>query len=189
MSTAITDNQDAAPVGQAIRSAWRFALGLGLFSVLLGAALLIWPAHALVVAGAAFGVYLLFSGAVEVLLGFASHQTAWTRVVVVIAGILSIMMGVLCFRDQLESVLLLSIWIGTGWIMTGVGRVVSALAVSLPGRGLTILTGVLLTIAGVSMVVSPIGSIAALSLVAGVWLVVLGLLQIIEVAQLRRRLV
>jgi uncharacterized membrane protein HdeD (DUF308 family) len=65
----------------------------------------------------------------------------------------------------------------------------TALAVSfkeLPERGWYIFVGVLTTIAGVVMLAWPISSIVVLSIIAGLWLVVIGTTEIVWAVNVRR---
>ena len=55
-----------------------------------------------------------------------------------------------------------------------------------PGRGLSLLSGVLGIIAGLVLLVWPAISILTLAVLAGIWLVVLGVTQLTVAVQLRR---
>jgi uncharacterized membrane protein HdeD (DUF308 family) len=57
----------------------------------------------------------------------------------------------------------------------------------MPGRGLSLLSGVLGVIAGLVLLVWPSISILTLAFLVGIWLVVLGITQVSAAMQLRRR--
>ena len=106
-----------------------------------------------------------------------------------ISGALSVVLGVLAFRHFGEgyAVLLLAIWIGVGFIFQGVAE--AAMAINhrlLPARGWHIFLGILTVIAGVVVMSWPFDSIVALAIVAGAWLVVIGITQIIWAFQARK---
>ena len=85
------------------------------------------------------------------------------------------------------AVLLLSLWLGVGFIFLGVGE--NAVAISeanLPGRGWYVVSGVMSLIAGADVLVWPLDSIVVLALVAGVSLVILGVIQIVQAFQVRK---
>jgi len=85
------------------------------------------------------------------------------------------------------AILLLSLWIGIGFIFQGVSAIAAAIGESeLPGRGWSIVLGVISVIAGLVVLVWPFDSIVVLVVVAGVWLVILGVVQIIHSFQIRR---
>ncbi len=168
---------------------WKSMLGWGILSVLLGIAVLAWPGISLNVAAIFFGAYLLVSGIAQVLFAFALNVSGGERVLLFISGALSLVLGVLALRHLGEgsAVLLLAIWIGIGFIFQGVSE--AALAIThrgLPGRGWHLALGVLSIIAGLVVLGSPFSSIVVLAIVTGVWLVVIGIAQIIWSLQARR---
>jgi uncharacterized membrane protein HdeD (DUF308 family) len=179
----------SSPIEALARKGWMWLIALGAASVILGIIVLAWPKETLRVVGILFGIFLLISGVVEIFVAFAPEIRTSTRVLSVLTGVLSIVLGLICFRGALESILLLALWIGFGWLITGITRAVSAgSAPYTPYRGWQIFGGVLLAIAGIVVIVSPIASIGALTLLAGIWLVVIGIWQIIEAFVLRRHL-
>ena len=98
-------------------------------------------------------------------------------------------MGFFCFRDKLESILLSALWIGIGWLFRGVTLLAAALSFDhLPARGWQVLSGVIIVIGGGVLIMSPLDSIAILTLVAGWWLIVIGIVDVISAFQVRHRL-
>jgi uncharacterized membrane protein HdeD (DUF308 family) len=165
-----------------IRRLWKSTLALGALALIVGAAVLVWPVQSIVVAAALFGVYLLASGIVQVVAAFTVHTPAASRVLLFISGALSVVLGVLAFRDFNDgtAVWLMTLWIGIGFIFQGVSA--SAMAISvpeLPDRGWYIFVGVLTAIAGVVVLMWPITSIVALAYISGAWLVVIGAVEIV----------
>ena len=98
-------------------------------------------------------------------------------------------MGFFCFRDKLESILLLALWIGIGWLFRGVTLLAAALSFDhIPARGWQVLSGVIIVIGGGVLIISPLDSIAILTLVAGWWLIVIGIVDVVSAFQVRHRL-
>ena len=98
-------------------------------------------------------------------------------------------MGFFCFRDKLESILLLALWIGIGWLFRGVTLLAAALSFDhIPARGWQVLSGVIIVIGGGVLIISPVDSIAILTLVVGWWLIVIGIVDVISAFQVRHRL-
>ena len=164
-----------------VRHLWKSVLSLGVLTLIVGAAVLVWPGQSIVAAGILFVVYLLASGIAQVIAAFTVHSPAASRVLLFISGALSIALGVFAFRDFDDgaAVWLLALWIGVGFTLQGVSETVLAISFKeLPERGWYIFMGVLTTIGGVVMLVWPISSIVVLSVVAGVWLVVIGTTEI-----------
>ena len=172
-----------------IRHLWQSALALGVLTLALGIAVLIWPGDSIFVASAVFGVYLLVSGIAQAIAAFAVDMSTATCVLHFISGALSVMLGYFAFRDfnNGAAVWMMAIWIGVGFIFQGVAATALAIDVSaLPARGWYIFVGILTVIAGVVTLVWPISSIVALAVVAGAWLVVVGITEVVWALSARR---
>ena len=172
-----------------IHNLWRSALALGVLTLGLGAVVLIWPGDSIVIASAVFGVYLLVAGIAQAIAAFAVDMSTASRVLFFISGALSVALGYFAFRDfnNGAAVWMLAVWIGVGFIFQGVTATALAIDVpALPARGWYIFVGILTVIAGVVTLVWPISSIAVLAIVAGAWLVVIGITEIVGALSARR---
>lgn len=99
---------------------------------------------------------------------------------------LSIVVGVLCLRNILQTVVLLALLLGLFWLVGGIIQVVAAiLQRSRPHRGLTMVSGVLAVLAGVVVLSYPGISLLVLTVFLGIWLVVYGVLMILGAFRLR----
>jgi uncharacterized membrane protein HdeD (DUF308 family) len=173
-------------VGQRL---WKGLLVAGLLTIVLGALVLAWPGPSILVAATLFGVYLLLSGLVELYLAFTLPRSAGTRVMLFISGALSLVLAIMSFRHFGDgyAVLLLSLWIGIGFVFQGVTAVAVGIGESdLPGRGWYIVTGIISVLAGLVVLVWPFDSIAVLTLATGIWLIVIGIGQVIQAFQTRK---
>jgi uncharacterized membrane protein HdeD (DUF308 family) len=176
------------PLRQLARSAWELLLLIGVVAVALGVIVLVWPGKTLVVAGVLFGIYLVVSGIGYVFAAFGAHTGAAMRVLMFITGVVSLVLGFFCFRDKLESILLLALWIGISWVFRGLTLLAAALSFDhLPGRGWQVLAGVIIVIGGGVLIIYPMDSIQILTLVAGWWLIVIGIIDVIDALQVRHR--
>lgn len=165
---------------------WKSALVSGILAVALGVMVLVWPAKTVVVAAIFFGAYLLVTGVAQVIFAFSLHVSAGGRVLLFLSGAAALILAVLCFRSLQESILLLAIWIGIGFIFRGVATAVSAISdPTLPGRAWEIFIGVVSLIAGVIMLAAPFESLATLTLVVGIWLIVLGVFEVVSAFGIR----
>jgi uncharacterized membrane protein HdeD (DUF308 family) len=181
----MTTSQTRNPLGDL----WKTVLAWGVLNLILGIAVLAWPGMSILVAAVLFGAFLLISGIAQVVAAFAVEVSAGSRVLLFISGALSVVLGVLAFRHfgQGYAVLLLAIWIGVGFTFQGVAEAVVAISHPLlPARGWHIFLGVLTVIAGMVVLGWPFDSIVVLAIVAGVWLVVIGITQIIWAFQARK---
>lgn len=175
------------PLQSLARSAWQTVLVTGIFAVILGVMILVWPDATLLVAGVLFGIYLVVTGVLQLLGAFGTPASTGMRVLFFISGVLSIVVGVFCFRDELAALLLLGLWIGISWMFRGVASTMAAVSEPLlPGRGWIGFFGVITAIAGVVLIVWPISSVATLVVVSGIWLIALGLMEIITAFGVRK---
>ena len=162
---------------------WKVAITSGALSLVLGGLILAWPGTSLLVASTLFGVYLLVSGFAGVAMAFTLPESAGMRVMLFISGVLSMILAVLCVRhfgDQYP-ILLLSIWIGVSFIVQGFAMVSVVISYkALPSRGWYGFLGVLSVIAGVVVLMWPWDSIAVLTLATGAWLMVMGIVEIVQ---------
>jgi len=162
---------------------WKFAMTWGALSAVLGVLILAWPGTSILLASTLFGVYLLVSGFVGVAMAFTLPESAGMRVILFISGVLSVILAVLCLRNFGDPypVLLLSIWIGVSFIVQGFAIVAVAISYkALPSRGWYGVLGVLSVIAGAVVIAWPWDSIVVLTLYAGIFLVVMGIVQIVQ---------
>ena len=171
------------PVSDLARRLWMAAILFGLLAVILGVVILAWPGPSIVVAAGVFGAYLVVSGVAMVVLAFSLPVSAGSRFLNFISGVLSVILGILAFRHfgQGYAILLLAIWIGIAFIFRGVTAVASAAGDrGFPGRGWVIFFGVISIIAGVVVLAYPFDSIVTLALVVGIWLIILGVMEVIS---------
>ncbi|MER7752068.1 HdeD family acid-resistance protein [Kitasatospora sp. NPDC097643] len=174
------------PLGQLAKAAWQVLLVAGLASLALGIVVFAWPEQTLLVVGVLFGLYLLVIGIVQLVAAFGTHATTALRVLAFISGTICVLLGLLCFRSAARSLLLLALWIGIGWLFRGITQLAAAISdPAMPARGLQIFAGVANTVAGVLLMVWPVGSITALTVLAGCWLVILGLIEIATAFKVR----
>jgi uncharacterized membrane protein HdeD (DUF308 family) len=177
------------PLHQLARNTWELLLLIGIVTVALGVIFLVWPGKTLFVAGILFGIYLVASGVGYMFAAFGSHRGAAMRVLAFLTGAVSLVLGFFCFHQEYEAIWLLALWIGIGWVFRGVTLLAAALSFDhLPGRGWQLLSGAIIIIGGGVLIISPIRSMVILTLVAGWWLIAIGIMDVISAFQVRHRL-
>ena len=166
---------------------WKSAVVSGLLAVALGVAIVAWPGISILVAAIFFGAGLLVSGVQQVFFAFSLHVSAGGRVLLFISGAASLILAIMAFRHLFDAVLLLAIWIGVGFIFRGVATTVSAISdPSLPGRGWNAFVGIISLIAGIVVLASPFDSIGTLAFVVGIWLIVIGVMEVVSAIAIRK---
>jgi len=162
---------------------WKSALLSGLLAVVLGVLILIWPGKSIIVAAVFLGIYLVVSGVAQVIFAFSLPVSAASRILLFVSGAASLVLAVLAFRHFGEgyAILLLAIWIGVGFVFRGFATTVAAVSdPQLPRRRWSIFFGVSPILAGIIVLAYPFDSLVTLTLVIGIWLIILGLMEVIS---------
>lgn len=168
-------------------SKWKLAGGL--LTTIVGVMVLAWPGPSILVVSTLFGIYLLMSGLAELFVACNLHRSPVTRGMLFVSGALSLVLAILSLRHygDFYSVLLLSLWIGVGFIFQGMAGIAAGIRDrDLPGRGWYVVTGIVSVIGGLVVLAWPFDSIAVLTLAAGIWLVIIGISQIVQAFQTRK---
>lgn len=173
--------------GTLVGHLWKSVLLTGVLSVILGLMVLRWPDQTILLAAIFFGAYLLVTGIAQVFHAFTLHISGGGRALLFISGAAALVLAVLCFKSIGNSVLLLAIWVGIGFVFRGVAEAATAVSdPDTPGRGWQIFLGIVTLIAGIIVLAYPISSLATLTLVVGIWLIVIGVLEIVASFGIRK---
>ena len=176
-------NDNSFHISNLTRGISTAAILSGLLAVVLGVVMLAWPQPSVVAAAVLFGVYLVVSGVALVFLAFSLPASAGGRFLTFISGVASVALGILAFRhfDEGYAILLLAIWVATGFIIRGVFVTASAISVpKFPGRGWAIVFGFISIIGGYVVLAYPFDSIETLAFMIGAWLTILGAMEVIS---------
>ena len=165
---------------------WGLIVTLGVVSVLVGIALLVWPGRTLVVIALFFAAWLFVSGIFSIIDAFTHDEDAGLRVLSAVIGVLAVIVGFALLRTPFQALETLIFVIGIFWVVQGIMTFIGAFGRK-EGRGWGIFMGILGIIAGIIVLQYPISSAEILALFGGIWLIVLGVLQIVAGWQLRGR--
>lgn len=157
---------------------WLLLIG-GLISLVMGVLAISWPSKTVVVVAVLFAIYLIVSGIFEIVRSFSSGLTGGTRVLLLITGVLSVILGVFAIRSAtLNAVDLLGIFVGIAFIFRGFASLFMGFD-SKEGRGWNIFFGLIMLVGGVVVLSQPALSLVTLAWVVGIWLMVIGIYEII----------
>jgi uncharacterized membrane protein HdeD (DUF308 family) len=159
---------------------WWLSGLLGVAAIAVGVAALTWPGATLRVAGFLFGLNLLVTGLVRAVLCLVvSGYPVLYRLLGVVFGVLTAVVGVICLRNVFASAVLLMVFVAIGWIFDGVVEIAVALAgADDPLRRWRITAGVLYLAAAVVVLVWPALSLKTFLSVGAVALIVIGVAQV-----------
>ena len=163
---------------------WGLIVVLGVLSVILGILAIAYPGATIVTISIFFAAWLFVSGIFYLISSFTRDGDTGSRVLSAILGVLSIIVGWALLRTPFQSVEVFIFVIGIFFLIQGVMTFIGAFARK-AGRNWGIASGLLGIIAGIIVLTYPISSAVTLALIAGIWLVILGIMQVIAGFQLR----
>lgn len=180
---------DTSPELRTFVSAVRTTLAVsGVIMLVLGIFILVAPTKTAIFFAGILAVYLIVQGLIYIGTGvFARSSAGWSRIGHVLLGLLYVAGGILAFVNLFVFTATLAVFLGVmlgiTWIVDGV--VSLSLLGGARSRTWTVIYAVLSVLAGVMLVLSPL-YVVLLWWLAGISLVVLGILQIVRSVTLRR---
>lgn len=159
--------------------AFRTALGVtGAVSLILGLVVLFWPGATLDVIAVLFGLYFVISGGIRIISGIITPFSTGLRVLNIIVGVLLVIVGIVAIRNPLASLTVLGMVVGIAWIVEGVMALTEV--ESGGSRWYAITYGVISLLAGIVVLFLPVSSLAALVVFGGIFLLLLGVVQLVR---------
>jgi uncharacterized membrane protein HdeD (DUF308 family) len=183
------ESDETRPVGRLTQVADSPALVLaaGVLSVLIGLLVLAWPGATIRIIAWLFAIQLLVAGVLQLVSAFSAERGPGGRVLFALLGALSILVGLLCLREPLQTALVLGLLIGAMWVVQGVAGMVHAIAnESGAARGWAITSGVLSVLGGAVVLVYPGTSLVVLTWLFGIVLVAVGVVLVAQGLSTRR---
>ncbi|GGT28037.1 HdeD family acid-resistance protein [Streptomyces chromofuscus] len=178
---------DPAELLGRLGGSWTWLLGSAVATLVPGIIVLAWPNGTLHVLAVLIGLYLLVTGGFRFVAVFG--QEHGRRLPGLLLAVLYVLAGVLCLRNPLQTIAALSLIVGIVWLVTGMLTTYAALAAeALPHRGVVFCAGVLAAVAGIVVLALPAESAVALTRLLGLWLVLLGLVELAVALALRAAL-
>lgn len=152
----------------------------GVLAIGAGVLALLWPSATLQVIGVLFGLNLLVTGLVRAgLLLFLPDYPMLYRLLGIIFGVLTALVGILCLRNVAGSVALLLLVIAIGWLLDGLMEIFLAAGRAEAGTGWHFAAGLVLVLGAVAVLVWPRLGLAAFVGLGGTVLILVGIGQVI----------
>jgi uncharacterized membrane protein HdeD (DUF308 family) len=170
-----------------VGKSWGWVLFFGIVTLLLGVLVVLRPRDTIYAFAILLGIWLFVAGLFRMVMAIADREdTAGTRWLMAVLGLLSVLIGILFLRHTEETVTTLAFLIGLFWVIGGLIEFFTAYTdQGSPARGWRIAMGVLAFAAGVVTLVVPHLTLATLAVIMGIWLILYGLLEIVLSLQLR----
>lgn len=153
-----------------------FVLATAIVAIIMGVIAIFWPGATLLTVAILFGAYLIASGVFRIVLALTSHSfSTGVRWFIGILGVLVLAAGVFALANPAQSLVVLALVIGIGWIVDGVASIIGGFTgrTALP-RWLAVLTGVVSVIGGIVIFFLPGLAIATFVLIGGWILIAIG---------------
>lgn len=164
---------------------WWLYLVTGVVSLLIGAALIWFREETLTFVGILIGLWILFFGIIRFLLALFGGESEG-RLMLAIVGVLGIALGIIVMKNPTETIGIIAVIVGLFWIVFGLVEVFQGVTNSdLAGRWWTVLGGAVAAGAGVLLVFWTEPTVMVLALIAGIFLVIEGVLEIIAAFQVK----
>ena len=169
---------------QGLAASWGLVAAMGVVSILIGIIAIVAPGITIVTVAIFFAVWLFISGIVSVVQSFTRDGDTGMRVLHALIGVLSVIVGFSLLRTPFQSVEVVIFVLGVFWVAQGIVGFIGAFSRK-QGRNWALFTGLLGIIAGIIILQYPISSAVTLALIGGIWLVILGIMQLVGAWQLR----
>ena len=177
---------DARDVLGKIGDSWVWVLSFSILTLILGIMVMAWPHATVKLVALLFGLQLLIGGIFALVRAFTNSGEG-SRVLLAVLGVLGILVGIFVLRHLFQTVVILVVLLGVYWVLHGIIEFFVAVDHrGAPGRGVSIVMGILSFIAGVIVLSWPAPTLLVLVWVLGIWLVVYGLIGIVGAFMVRR---
>jgi uncharacterized membrane protein HdeD (DUF308 family) len=173
------------PVGDLKKSWWLLIL-LGLISIAVGGLLIFWPGQTLTVITSIFGFFMILSGVVRFFVAiFAGNFEG--RWLLMIASIVGVVLGVVVLKNPTATIGVIVLITAIFWLISGMVDLFRGITnTSLPDRGARIAFGALAAILGVVVLVWPAPTVLVFAVLAGIYAVFFGFLEIVSAFALKK---
>ena len=169
-----------------MKTYWWLFLVSGLFSLIIGAALVFWPGKTLTVVGWLIGLWMLFFGILRVVMALFGGE-AEGRWVVLIVGIVGVALGIVVMKNPSETIGIIALIAAIFWIISGIIDVFRAVTDSeMPSRGWVMFGGFVAIAAGAILLLWPAATITVLAIIAGIFFIIDGIMQVMASFEIKK---
>src|SRR5665213_861239 len=171
---------------QELRRNWGWLLALGVALILIGVIAVVDSVAVSVASMIVFGWILLVAGIVQAVQAFR-HRTSGHFLLHVVNSVFSFIVGLILLRNSLAGLLVVTLLLAAYFIVSGIFRIVAALAVRVHGSGWTLMDGIISLVLGILVWVHwPSAALWVIGLFIGINLITTGCAQVMLALSLRR---
>src|SRR4051794_16722019 len=122
---------------------WWSLLIPGIFAIILGVAVLVWPDVTLRIMAALVGVWLFVAGLARIIAAFLpTGRSVAGHILSGIVGFIVLVGGLICLRNLVSRLAVLALIFATTWILTGLAEIIGALATRSAARTGLLIVGI-----------------------------------------------
>ena len=186
-----TEAQAEAGALEALGRKWWLLLLFGVVTIVVGIFCVMQPVDAVETLAWLFAVWLIVTGIFELVRACGSQISGGMRALLIITGALSLVLGFVALRsfwddDVVLAGWILAIFIGISFLFRGFSILFLGIeGKGQAGRGWNIFAGIVIIIGGIIILTAP-ATIIALAWVVGIWLIVMGIFEIITSFMVRK---
>jgi hypothetical protein len=183
-----TAGSPVATADSAERAALWLALSASVVGVVIGVMMIVWPEATLKVVAVLFGLWVLIHGVVRIVQAISGRggRDGGERAILAVIGVFFVVAGVVALRNLLVSLALMVTLIGLMWLIGGVMELITAFGGRGSYRTWHVVLGAVSMVGGIVVLVWPELSLTTLVYLTGIWMVVMGLIQVVVVLMVRR---
>ncbi|HEY7127778.1 MAG TPA: HdeD family acid-resistance protein [Ktedonobacterales bacterium] len=171
-----------APTGTAPTTSKWSLIARGVLAILFGFLVWVWPGLTLLVFTFMFGIFAIAGGIFALISAIRSTESNKYWWVLAIAGVVSIIIGILSFVWPGKTAILILYLVGIWAVITGILEIIAAFRSreSATNEWLLVLGGVISIVFGVILMALPGIGLLALLWFVGLWAVVYGIVEIVH---------
>jgi uncharacterized membrane protein HdeD (DUF308 family) len=148
----------------------------GIISIIAGVLALIWPGVTILALVILLGIDILIWG---VLLVVNAFETGQGRVLAVIFGVLALIAGTSLFLEPVRNLGAVVIVLSVFWVVGGLIEAIESVVERGRGWGWELVSGLLSIAAGIIAIVWPGITLLVVAVVAGVWMIMIGVMRLV----------
>ena len=168
-----------------LKKGWWLPAVSGVFSVIVGGMLIFWPGATISVVTAIVGFFMIVTGVIRFFVAVLDSP-AEDRWLMALAGIIGIVLGVIVMKNPEGTIKVIALIVAVSWLISGLVDFFRGLInPSLPDRSIRIAFGLMSALFGVVILVWPAITIGVFAVVAGIYSVFFGVLEIVASFQLK----
>ena len=171
------DEFDDGPQYPLTAATWQATLAAGVLTLILGIVVSFKPSGSLNVIAVLVGIVAIISGIFHLVRVFDRYEQH--RIWLGVTGILYVVVGVVLIRHLSLTVALFGLLVGITWIVQGIAALIGAFTGSREGAVWWGVFGAISLIGGIVVVAAPTTSITVLTVLVGIWFIIMGIFEIV----------